>query len=121
MRLLFYHLLLLLSFMGLSLNAAMTCECPKAEHTTAGIEAVPCCQDAPADCCVQQNRDTAPEQSLLAVMPSVDDFPLQLTLVSTLTDVRALFPPQATFVELRARPPPRPSNQHRCTLQSWLI
>ena len=121
MRLLCYSLLLLLPFLGLSLNAAVPCECPQVEHTSAGIEAVPCCQDAPADCCVQQNRDSAPEPSLLAVVPSVDAFPLQLTVVGTLTDARTLFPPQASIFELRARPPPPPSSHHRCTLQSWLI
>ncbi|MFQ3243342.1 MAG: hypothetical protein ACI9JZ_003053 [Lentimonas sp.] len=121
MRLLFYSLLILLPFMGFALNAAVTCECPQPEHTTEGIEATPCCQDAPADCCVQQNRDVEPQQPLYGVVPAVDSLNLTLTAISTLADHRTLLRPQPGIATKRARPPPRPSSEHRCQLQSWLI
>ena len=121
MRLLFYSLLALLPFMGLSLNAANACECPHAERTTAEIEAVPCCQGAPMDCCVQHNRDPEPEQSLLGVVPALDSFQLTLVAVATVAEDRAILRPEAGLFAQRARPPPLPSSEHRCRLQSWLV
>ncbi|CAA6678508.1 MULTISPECIES: hypothetical protein [unclassified Lentimonas] len=120
MRIFYISLLALLPFMGFSLNAAV-CVCPQSESAQAGIDAVPCCQESPATCCMQQNREPAPEQPLLSVVHKVDTFQLTLVALATLSDDRAILRPQAGLHAQRARPPPLPVSAQRCTLQSWLI
>ena len=119
MRIFLYSLLAMLPLMGLPLSAA-DCSCHHGEDFEAGIHSVSCCQELPADCCVQ-HRNAEPKQPLFAVAPFIDSFSIQLAVVTTLTEERTMLRPQAGIYTERARPPPLQSSEQRCRLQSWLI
>lgn len=120
MRFFVISLLALLSFMGLSVNAAV-CICAHDTSAEQAIDAVPCCQDLPDRCCVKKDRDPQPKAPLAMVAPQADSLKLTLSAIATLTNDRALVRPHvSTYSQLARAPPPGPST-HRCQLQSWLL
>lgn len=119
MRIYLYSLLALLPLLGLPLSAT-ACSCNHAESTDSGIHTVPCCQEMPADCCVQQHQDQEPKPKVYMVAPQQDSSSAAPASISTLTGERAILRPQTGSFCNRARPPPLQASEHRCRIQSWL-
>ena len=105
MRFFLYGLLALLPLIGLPLSAA-ECSCQHTETAGFGIHAVSCCQDLPADCCVQKDRDPGPKQPVHGLVQQSESIHVTLSPVARLSENRTPACPQIGAFSKRARPRP---------------
>ena len=112
--------LMIVAFMGLSLNA-QDCLCSHAGDTNASIEAVPCCQELSSECCLKHSSQSVPSQPFLSIIPQVDSIYIARSTTRILSKKSASQLPQTVSTHTGSHPPPLRSQQYRCHVQSWLI